>query len=275
MKTNCLIGDSGGTSTNWCWLDAQGQSHYFESESYHPSNFNAAFFEAMKSYWDEKALAVQELYFYGAGCGIASNKATLSSHFKELGWVIRELESDALGSCRAYFGEESGSLAILGTGSVLMRYHHGELLEQIGGLGHLLGDEGSGYYFGKLLLQAWLNGDLSPSLTEVLQAELGNRSSVLQEVYASAGKKWVSALAAQSATWSEFEELECLHEENLEKFVKTHILSHHRKEEKLVIIGGYAFAKTEMLQHILKKHQIFEFLIEKSPLEKMVNRVSK
>lgn len=275
MKTNTLIGDSGGTSTNWYRIDALGNEHYFETESYHPVNFNSAFFEQMQQFWAKQDFGLTNLYFYGAGCGSEVNQKILSAHFQSVGFSVNELESDVLGACKAYFGKNNGSLAIMGTGSVLVHYENGEIVQQIGGLGHLIGDEGSGYYFGKLILNHWLNGELSASLSQQMQKEFGDRAEVLKQIYAPTGKKWVSELALQTADYIESKEISRFHEENIRHFCLTHLTQLSITIEPLVIIGGYAHAQKELLQNILREQLIFDFTIEKSPLKKMVNRVSK
>ena len=55
--------------------------------------------------------------------------------------------SDLLGACHSVLGKNQGTVAILGTGSVVCHFNGNEITEIQGGLGYLLGDEGSGYFF--------------------------------------------------------------------------------------------------------------------------------
>ncbi|MCH4170359.1 MAG: hypothetical protein LKF36_03930 [Lactobacillus sp.] len=59
--------------------------------------------------------------------------------------------SDAQLACLSELQGENGVLAIAGTGSVVMAQNHGQYY-RVGGWGHLLGDEGSGFHIGKLAI---------------------------------------------------------------------------------------------------------------------------
>lgn len=54
------------------------------------------------------------------------------------------MKSDLHGAGYSLFGKESGWGTIMGTGSVLFQWKEQEVVQEIGGKGHLSGDEGSG-----------------------------------------------------------------------------------------------------------------------------------
>lgn len=84
------------------------------------------------------------------------------------------LLNDAQLAHYAFFKGQTGILVIAGTGSVCFGKTN-ELWERVGGWGHLFGDEGSGYYIGKLAIQQALNdydlGNEVSTLTSQLLAE--------------------------------------------------------------------------------------------------------
>ena len=179
MGKSFLIADSGGTSTDWCFVNTKGERNYFTSESYHYSNFNSDFFERMTQFWKSKEWSSElEIHFYGAGCSLEQNQRIIGDHFKELGFKTVQVENDLLGACRGLLKQEAGLLGILGTGSALAEYDKHESIQIYGGLGYLIGDEGSGYYFGKTLTHALLNQTLSPSLTKHLHSVLGDQHAI-------------------------------------------------------------------------------------------------
>lgn len=74
------------------------------------------------------------------------NYAELIKKYVEGAFVINTIVmNDAEMACKAYFGDNDGILAISGTGSSCFVQKDGNG-EMVGGWGHILGDEGSGYH---------------------------------------------------------------------------------------------------------------------------------
>lgn len=74
------------------------------------------------------------------------NYAELIKKYVEGAFVIKTIVlNDAEMACKAYFGDNDGILAISGTGSSCFAQKDG-VGEMVGGWGHILGDEGSGYH---------------------------------------------------------------------------------------------------------------------------------
>src|SRR4051812_46609260 len=67
-----------------------------------------------------------------------------------------EVEHDLTGAARALCGNRKGIVVILGTGSNSGYYNGKKIIRNSPGLGYVLGDEGSGAYLGKKVLQHYL-----------------------------------------------------------------------------------------------------------------------
>lgn len=249
MERTWLIGDSGGTGTDWCMVTPDGERTYFSGESYHPSRFSETFFDRMSLYWKEKQLPADTVVrFYGAGCSVAQNQRKVKDHFRSLGFDDVEADSDLLGACRGLLGDKPGWAGILGTGSVLAEYDGKQVTRIAGGFGYLIGDEGSGFAFGKKLLARYLNHDLSPSLAEKLRSLLGDRSQVLQQVYGPDGRQWIAKLAAEAGNDPE---VAMLHHENLALFAELYLPKEDSLNQEICFCGSYAFYNSEILSDIL------------------------
>lgn len=245
---NWLIGDSGGTSTDWCLVSASGERKYFSSESYQPVHFSPAFFEKMRGFWQrmdiDKNVVVQ---LYGAGCSMEHNQKQLTAHFNSMGFTNVEVESDLLGTCRGLLMDSPGFAGILGTGSVLAAFDGQNITKIHGGLGYLLGDEGSGYFFGKTLLHQYLNEQLSEKMTALLDQQIGKRAEVLKQVYGPEGKKWISGLATIERT----PEIDEMHRENIRGFIKSVLLNLNAETKSISFSGSYAFHNRAILEEEL------------------------
>lgn len=269
MAKSFLIADSGGTSTDWCLVNSEGKRTYFSSESYHYSNFNPEYFERMSQFWNEKNLNSDlEVHFYGAGCSMEQNQIIIKNHFKDLGFETIQVENDLLGACRGLLKQEAGLLGILGTGSALAEYDENESIQIYGGLGYLIGDEGSGYFFGKILMHALLNRNLSTELTAFLFNVLGDEHAIMQYMYGAEGKKWIGELAGRVGNSDEFQSF---HRSNIQAFLKVHLSQIKKNYSEISFVGSYAFHQQEILIEELKSYNLILKRIAQKPIEEIVD----
>ena len=126
------------------------------------------------------------MFFYGTGCnakeGVRRLTALFRSEFRTADPV--EVDVDITGAARAACGRQAGITAILGTGSNACTFNGKKVTDHIGGLGYIIGDEGSGAALGKALLGAYFNRQLPESLQENLEHSFDmDRDAVLDNVY--------------------------------------------------------------------------------------------
>lgn len=127
----------------------------------------------------------RNITFYGAGCGTAEMRERvrqlLQSHFPEAAVTV---ESDMLGACRALCGNQSGTVAILGTGSNACRYDGTRIVHQGVSVGYLLGDEGSGNHIGRRLMKDYLVGRMPADLSQQLAEQYREtRETMMRRLY--------------------------------------------------------------------------------------------
>ncbi len=184
-----LIADSGSTKCDWMLVDESGK----ELESFSTMGFNPFFH-------DEKIIAnailgnpgltaiatkVELVFLYSAGCSSRALKAVveaaLQSVFKKANIYV---DHDLVGAAFATYDDRPGITCILGTGSNSCFFDGDNLSEEVPALGYILGDEGSGSYYGKKLLTEFLYQRLPPSLHEMLEKEYQlNKSVIFENVY--------------------------------------------------------------------------------------------
>ena len=113
----------------------------------------------------------------------------LTSAFKEKIQCNFSIESDLKMSHIATFKNKDGNLFIAGTGSSLLCRKNEQFIQK-GGWGHIIGDEGSGYWIGKQILRTYVNFldynespldflDLLPTIQQIFP----NRQSIINTVY--------------------------------------------------------------------------------------------
>ena len=139
-----------------------------------------------------------------AGASTIIDKLTLA--FNEKIRCRFVVDSDLKMSHVATFKNNDGNLFIAGTGSSLLSRKDGEFIQK-GGWGHILGDEGSGYWIGKQILKTYVDYldyaespldfcELVPALEELFP----DRSTIVQTVY-SKPKTEVAKLASFCSTY--------------------------------------------------------------------------
>ena len=154
-----LIADSGSTKCEWCFMSGgrkqmirtQGASPYFLNELQFAEMMRQDLLPALKKKTPDS------IYFYGTGLAALSNRTMFKKAIRKLfPRATIEVEHDLTGAARALCGKNKGVVAILGTGSNSGYYNGNKIARNSPGLGYVLGDEASGAYLGKKVLQHYL-----------------------------------------------------------------------------------------------------------------------
>ncbi len=243
-----LVADSGGTRTDWCLIDENANKHLFETASYHPNEWSESFFEEQSVFWESYPNKDEiKLYFFGAGCLNEDKQQVLCDFFGKFGFASVEVASDIQAAGHATIGGGTGAVAILGTGSVLAIFDNGKVKELRGGLGYTLGDEGSGYYFGKLVIENLLNGNL-PNTEKALFALFGDRKHILSACYGDHGKVYISEVAVMVKNLNSLE-LNELHKKNIRLFCEKCVkdLPFH----EICFCGSYGYYRQNDVREVL------------------------
>lgn len=161
-----LIVESGATKTAWRAVLDNGEVRSAQTAGLSPTCLDP---ETIQSVIREAVPAlnpegkrISEVIVYGAGLVSPEATAPLAEAFG-LWCPFAEMEfhSDILAAARALFGDGSGIVAIMGTGSNSCLYESGCIVANIRPGGYVLGDEGSGVALGRAFLSDFVK-DLVP-----------------------------------------------------------------------------------------------------------------
>ncbi len=182
-----LIADSGSTKTEWCLLVGkkrktiytQGISPYFLNTDQIQQLLEIELKKKMKD------IEPDEVYYYGTGCGSAENAKSVKQALKKtFAKATIFVDTDLMGAAKALCGNEKGIACILGTGSNSCYYNGKKIIKNSPGLGFILGDEGSGAYMGKKVVQYYLYNTFDPDLMDRFNAKYNtNKMEILDAVY--------------------------------------------------------------------------------------------
>ena len=176
-----IVADSGSTKCDWI-ISGQSEDTMAKTMGFNPF-FHTTELINEKISENEQLSAVSSevkaVYFYGAGCNSPERndivRRALLERFQNAKDIVvdHDLTAAALST-----GKGEASIAcILGTGSNSGYYDGANVHEVVPALGYVLGDEGSGAYFGKILMREFLYNRLPSHL----QSEFGEEYSLTKE----------------------------------------------------------------------------------------------
>ena len=184
-----FIIESGSTKSDWVLVDKSKQTFYKTigfNTYFHSSDVVAAEIRKNKSIMSHVP-DVSKIFFYGAGC--SSDKLNqeielgLQMVFPDAEIVV---DHDLLACAYATYDGEPGISCIIGTGSNSCFFDGADLSEEVPALGYVLGDEGSGSYFGKFLLSSFLYHRLPKDILEDFEASYQmTHAEIVANVYKS------------------------------------------------------------------------------------------
>lgn len=264
-----IIADSGGSGTSWALCGTDGSVHFVETRSLHPKF--ALQWEVAE--WQELTrqlgnVAGVPLYFYGAGCSQAMIGEQLAQRLRAIGFGEVSVFPDTLGACRATCGKAPGMIAILGTGSILVDYDGAAIVQRIGGYGSLVGDEGSGLHFAKLVVHDYLDGRLDVPASEqtAVAAVLGAREEIFAQLAAPSAQEWLASLAGKLAGVR----LDTYHRRNLETFFSLYVPQPAVAGSFFHVVGSYGFHRKELIGEILLESGWKIGVILQNPIRQLV-----
>ncbi|MFN5324751.1 MAG: N-acetylglucosamine kinase [Bacteroidota bacterium] len=183
-----LIADSGSTKTDWRFLNNDGAWVSFETKGFNPLFTDTDYIlTEIRSNSELLALSgsLDRIRYFGAGCSSDDRKSIVSNALKAaFGPCDIVVDHDMMGCAISLCQGSPGIASIIGTGSNCCYFDGESKLVSHHGLGHILGDEASGSYFGKKLVAYFLYermpADLRQSFFDDYQT---NKEDVLRRVY--------------------------------------------------------------------------------------------
>jgi glucosamine kinase len=268
MKLKRLIADSGGTKTDWYGIDFQNTPIRFTTGSYHPILVDETFTAEQVLFWKQYDISECFLHFFGSGCLKTENQLKMKALFEAIGFDNALVESDLFAAARVIEDEKS-MIAICGTGSVLFNVEYDQVIELRGGLGWENGDEGSGYYFGKLLLERiTTNENRYPEITAIV-----NEWTPIEELLSlknnPASKYQYAHLSILFGNHSSHPLIAGIHMENVQLFLEKYAADCHL----IHFVGSYAYHTQDVFRFACSQRSIEIGTFIERPIESLAERM--
>jgi glucosamine kinase len=272
-----LIADSGSTKAEWCLIEGikkkkiftQGMSPYFLNRE----QIQQILATELKTKLN--GVEPDEVYYYGTGCINPENvkliKTALKTTFPKARLFV---DNDLMGAAKALCGNEKGVACILGTGSNSGYYNGKKIIKNSPGLGYILGDEGSGAYLGKKVIQYYLYNTFDPDLMDRFNAKYNTTSiEILDAVYKHplpnrylAG--FVSFLVENRGHFM----IENIIEDGFNDFFFNHVYKYRESWIMPVhFIGSVAFGFKDILKEMCDAYELQLGRVLKNPMEGLIH----
>ena len=276
ISSTKLIADSGSTKTEWCLLK-NNKPALFTSQGMSPYFVNAGQAEVIiktEVLSFLKTSKIDEIYFYGTGCKNPANVKMFKKVFHTIfPQSIVKIDTDLSGAAKALCGNEKGIACILGTGSNSCYYNGKRIAKNSPGLGFILGDEGSGAYLGKKLIQHFLYRIFDEDLRAKFIARfVTNDSEILEAVYHKPlPNRYLASFAIFLAENRGHYMIENIIEDGLNDFFFTHVIT-YRESQSLPVhfTGGVAFGFKDVVEQLCISYGLQKGTILKSPMEGLI-----
>ena len=221
---------------------------------------------------------VDEIFFYGAGLVSPQSCAPIEEALQMWCPLANvHFYSDILAAARALFGDGSGVVAIMGTGSNSCLYENGEITRNIRPGGFILGDEGSGVALGRAFLADLIKGLVPSHIEEDFDKEFRlDYSQIVRKVYKEqAAAAFMASLAPFILAHKDEEYIRELIESSLEAFITRSLerYADNASEDsarKVGVAGSFGCACEEMLREVSKRHSLEFVKFIKSPVDELV-----
>ena len=221
---------------------------------------------------------VDEIFFYGAGLVSPQSCAPIEEALQMWCPLANvHFYSDILAAARALFGDGSGVVAIMGTGSNSCLYENGEITRNIHPGGFILGDEGSGVSLGRAFLADLIKGLVPSQIEEDFGKEFRlDYSQIVRKVYKEqAASAFMASLAPFIIARKDNGYIRRLIEDCLEAFIVRALerYSDNASEDiarKVGVAGSFGCACEEMLREVSKRHSLEFVKFIKSPIDELV-----
>lgn len=270
-----LIADSGSSKVDWAFVSSTWEKRM------RTCGINPAYLtddKILEILYDSFSFArdydVNNIFFFGAGVVGSQMQTRLESCFKKL-WPSAECRfySDVLASALALFGEGCGIACILGTGSNSCLCEGGQIVRNVRAGGFILGDEGSGAWIGKRLLQDYIKEIMPEPVRDDFEREYSlSYSQIVDRVYRQERPAaYMAQLSLFAAARMEDGYIHELVADGFDEFLCRNVL---RYEECFSVpvgfVGSVAMQYREILESCMQKRNLTLGSVLKAPIDNLV-----
>lgn len=271
-----LIADSGATKAEWT-LVQNGKKKTFQTQGISPYFLNTEQITTLLQKEVGKKLkdaSIDDIFYYGTGCSNPENVKSIKQAIRNVfPKASIEVATDLLAAARAVCGDEKGVVCILGTGSNSCFYNGKKIVRNSPGLGYVLGDEGSGAYLGKKVIQYYLYNTFDDHLRALFDAKfVTTPAEILDNVYKHPlPNRYLAGYTLFLAENRGHFMIENIIEDGLNDFFFQHLCKYTEVwKHPLHFVGGVAFGFRDVIKELCHTYEFDLGKIMKNPMQGLI-----
>ena len=271
-----LIADSGSTKCEWCLIN-EGKKKRFFSQGISPYFLNGQ--QVVELLLKEvnpkvKNYMLNEVHYYGTGCKSLVNRQVIKKALKAVfGKSSIAVDHDLTGAARALCGKTKGIACILGTGSNSCYFNGKKIVKNSPGIGYVLGDEGSGAYLGKKVLQYYLYQTFDEDLHFRFNDRFNtNAAEILENIYKKPlPNRYMASFTSFLADNRGHYMIENIIEDGLNDFFFQHICKYGESWNLPIhFTGGVAFGFRDVIKELCGTYELELGNVIKNPMDGLI-----
>ena len=270
-----IIAESGSTKTNWITAD----NTLYQTKGFNPLfDTTDSIYEELVKHEDLQKVrnTFTKVFFYGASCSSDERNAIVERALRKYftNTEVIQVDHDLKAAAVATYDNRPGIACILGTGSNSCLYDGHEIYEEVPSLGYVLGDEGSGAYFGKKIIAAFLYHELPEATNKILVEYYKlEKEEVLKNVYKQPNANvYLATFAKVMNETSDTEYMDKLAEEGFTDFFNHHVACYKNYQQYPVhFVGSIAFHFKHVLEIVAKKKGCELGKVDRNPVYSLLN----
>lgn len=268
-----VIVESGATKSDWWLVDEEG----IPVRTFSCSGINVSTM-AVRDVLSTVSAALAELqdsdisgvYMYTAGVVTDSIRSEILSAVRNLtGATDIDVQDDMVGAARSLFGDGSGIVGILGTGSNTCVYDGTHVSRLVRSGGYIIGDEGGAASLGKMFLSDFIKNEVPEDVaSDFASSFASDYASIVEGVYRSASPSaYLGSLAPFLVSRKDNPYVRCLIETNFNSFIGRALKKYDTESFDVGIVGGFGYSCSDIFTPLAQKAGIRVTRYVKSPIE--------
>jgi len=272
-----LIADSGATKATWCLLggakkkviSTQGISPYFLNGPQITELLQKELLPKLQN------VEITDVYYYGTGCSNPANVTMVKAAIKKALPQAKNItvQHDLMAAARALCGDNKGVACILGTGSNSCVFNGKKITKNNPAPGFILGDEGSGAYLGKKVVQHFIYKTFDEELMHKFRLQFEtDYTQILHQVYKEPlPNRYLASFSVFLSENRNHYMIENIIEDGLSDFFFTHLYKYTETwTQPIHFVGSIAYYFKDVLKELCGSFELQLGKIIKAPMDGLI-----
>jgi len=273
-----FVVESGSTKSDWVLIENKNNQSFYSTMGFNPYFHSSDRIESeLRSNSDIMKVAdsIRGVYFYGAGCSSSELNQIVEIGLSRIFPNAEiQVEHDLLACAYSTYSGNPVISCIIGTGSNSCYFDGKNVSEEIPALGYILGDEGSGSFFGKQLISNFLYKRLPREISDdFIQTYNLGKDELIDRVYMRENANvFIASFMPFIAKHKSHEYIKKMVRDGFKRFLEIHVCCYRNyREVEVNFVGSISEIFEEQLREAAIEFGIQIGRIIRRPVDSLVN----